>query len=77
MSAPFWVWCGGMCPRLKLAIFVTGAKTGYFGLFPHYKEFLATTDSEMSFPSVKQDLVQYLTNLQANFKERFLELVEV
>jgi len=72
---------GGMhpplCPRLKLAIFVTGAKTGYFGLFPHYKEFLATTDSEMSFPSVKQDLVQYLTNLQANFKERFLELVEV
>jgi len=31
----------------------------------------------MSFPSVKQDLVQYLTNLQANFKERFPELEEV
>ena len=126
----------------KLAIFVTRAKTGDFSLFPHYKEFLATTDSDMSFPSVKccdrtsraacaqsfapwqqatieitqrdhsiiacsrqthiflffahipfvvnhtinatpperlqqkQDLVQYLTNLQANFKERFLELEE-
>ena len=58
----------------KLYIFVTRAKTGDFGLFPHYKEFLATTDSEMSFPSVKQDLVQYLTNLQVNLKERFLEL---
>jgi len=31
----------------------------------------------MSFSSVKQDLVQYLTNLQANFKGRFPELVEV
>ena len=31
----------------KLAIFVTRAETGDFGLFPHYKEFLATTDSEM------------------------------
>jgi len=31
----------------------------------------------MSFASVKQDLVQYLTNLQANFKERFPELEEV
>ena len=31
----------------------------------------------MSFPSVKEDLVQYLTNLQANFKERFAELEEV
>jgi len=61
----------------KLAIFVTRAKTGDFGLFPHYKEFLATTVSEMSFPSVKQDLVQYLTNLQANFKERFPELEQV
>jgi len=45
----------------KLAIFVTRAKTGDFGLFPHNTEFLATTDSEVSFPSVKQDLVQYLT----------------
>jgi len=44
----------------KLAIFVKRAKTGDFGLFPHYKEFLATKDSEMSFPSLKQDLVQYL-----------------
>jgi len=61
----------------KLAIFVTRAKTGDFGLFPHHKEFLATTDSEMSFPSVKQDLVQYLTNLQVNLKERFPELEEV
>jgi len=31
----------------------------------------------MSFPSVKQDLVQYLMNLQTNFKERFPELEEV
>jgi len=31
----------------------------------------------MIFPSVKQDLVQYLTILQANFKERFPELEEV
>ena len=31
----------------------------------------------MLFPSEKQDLVQYLTNLQANFKERFPELEEV
>ena len=61
----------------KLAIFVTRAKTGDFGLFPHYKEFLATTDSKMSFPSVKQDLVQYITNLQENFKERFPELEEL
>jgi len=61
----------------KLTIFVTRAKTGDFCLFPHYKEFLATTGSEMSFPSVKHDLVQYLTNLQANFKERFPELEEV
>jgi len=61
----------------KLAIFVTRAKTGDFDFFPHYTEFLATTDSEMSFPSVKQDLVQYMTNLQANFKERFPELEEV
>jgi len=38
----------------KLAIFITRAKTGDFGLFPHYKEFLATTDSEMSFPSVNK-----------------------
>ena len=37
----------------KLAIFVTRAKTGDFDFFPHYTEFLATTDSEMSFPSVK------------------------
>ena len=37
----------------KLAIFVTRAKTGDFGLLLHYKEFFATTDSEMSFPSVK------------------------
>jgi len=55
----------------KLAIFVTRAKTGDFGLFPHYKEFLATTDSEMSFPSVKQDVVQYLTNLQVNLSPVF------
>jgi len=61
----------------KLAIFVTRAKAGDFGLFSHYKEFLATTDSEMSFPSVKQDLVQYLTHLQANFKERFPEPKEM
>ena len=61
----------------KLAICVTRAKTGDFGLFPHYKELLATMDSEMSFPSVKQDLVQYLMNLQANFKEHFPELEEV
>ena len=39
----------------KLAIFVTRAKTSDFGLFPHYKEFLATTDSKMSFPSVNRD----------------------
>ena len=61
----------------KLGIFVTRTKTGDFGLFPHYKEFLATTDGEMSFPSVKQDIVQYLTNLLVNFKERFPELEEV
>jgi len=61
----------------KLAVFVMRAKTGNFDLFPHYKEFLATADSEMSFPSVNQELVQYLTNLQANFKERFPELEEV
>ena len=61
----------------KLAIFVTRAKTGDFDLFPQYKEFLATTDSEMLFPSAKQDLVHYLTNLQANFKEHFPELEEV
>jgi len=61
----------------KLAIFVTRAKTGDFGLFPHYKEFLSKTDSDMSFPSVKQDLVQYVTNLQVNLKERFPELEEV
>jgi len=61
----------------KLAIFVTRAKTGDFGLFPHYKEFLATTDSDMSFPSVKQHLVQYLTNLQENLKKHFPELEEV
>jgi len=42
----------------KLTIFVTRANTGDFGLFPHYKEFLTTTDSVMSFPSTKQDLVQ-------------------
>ena len=61
----------------KLAIFVTREKTGDFVLFPHCKEFLATNDSEISFASVKQDLVQYLTNLQANFKERFPKLEEV
>ena len=42
----------------KLAISITRAKTGDFGLFPHDKAVLATTESEMSFPSVKQDLVQ-------------------
>ena len=52
------------------------ATPGY-AYVPHYKEFLATTDSEMSCPSVKQDFVQYLTSLQANFKERFPELEEV
>jgi len=52
----------------KLAIFATRVKTGDFGLFPHYKEFLATTDSEISFPSVKQDVVQDLTHLQASFQ---------
>jgi len=41
----------------KLAIFITRTNTGYFVLFLHYKEFLATTDTEMSFPSVKKDLV--------------------
>jgi len=61
----------------KLAILVIRAKTGDFGLFPHYKEFFATPDSEISFPSVKQDLVQYLMNLQANCKEHFPELEEV
>jgi len=30
----------------------------------------------MSFPSVKQNLVRYLANLQENFKERFPELEE-
>ena len=38
---------------------------------------LSGTDSEMSFPSVKQVLVQNLTNLQANFNESFPELEEV
>jgi len=31
----------------------------------------------MSFPTVKQDLVQYSTNLQANFKERFPQIEEM
>jgi len=31
----------------------------------------------MSFPSVKQNLIQYLTTLQANFTERFPELEEL
>jgi len=54
----------------KLAIFVTRAKTGDFGLFPRCKEFLATTDSEMPFPSVKQELVQ------TNFPSVKQELVQ-
>jgi len=55
----------------KLTIFVIRTKTGDFVFFTHYKEFLATTDSEVtevSFSSVKQYLVQYLTKLQANFE---------
>ena len=61
----------------NLVIFVTRAKTGDLGLFLHYKEFLATTDNEMSFPSVRKDLVLYSTNLKANFKQPFPELKEV
>jgi len=61
----------------KLTIFVTRTKPGDFELLTHYKEFLATRDSEVSFPSVKQDLVKYFTNLQANFKECFSELEEM
>ena len=61
----------------KLTTVVTRAKTVDFPLFPHYKEFLATTNSEVSFPSVKQDPFKCLTNLQANFKERFPELEEM
>jgi len=33
----------------KLVIFVTREKSGDFGLFPHYKEFLATTDVRCHF----------------------------
>ena len=61
----------------KLIVFVMWAKTGDFGLFLHDKEFLAPTVSEMSFPSVKQDLIRNLTHLQSNFKERLPELEEV
>ena len=48
----------------KLAIFVTRAKTGDFGLFPHYKEFLATMDSEMSFPKPRSILDEFASKFQ-------------
>ena len=58
----------------KLNIFIARAENDDVSLFPHYQEYFAATDNDICFASVKQDFIQYITKLKANFKERFPEL---
>lgn len=63
----------------KLQILREQAEADSFCLFPHYMEYTATMDlvfdETLDLSEEKQDLLEYMQKLAANFKDRFPELL--